>query len=88
MSINLINNSIKEIANTVIHHCQHTEASHRENETPSTTTRFCMARLLERTASQLNALADIAYDMGDGDLACSIQAQAEASNVGLTPEPI
>ncbi|MCD9519477.1 hypothetical protein C9J20_14515 [Photobacterium phosphoreum] len=88
MGTKLINNSIKEIANTVIFHCQHTKASHSENETPLTTTRFCMARLLERTTSQLNALADIAYDMGDGDLACSIQEQAEASNVGFTPEPI
>ena len=88
MSTNMINNPIKEIANTVILHCQHTEAVQRENETPSTTARFCMARLLGRTANQLNALADIAYDMGDGDLASSIQLEAEEANSGFVPRPI
>ena len=47
-----INNPIKEIANTVILHCQHTEVAQRENETPINTARFCMGRLLERTTNQ------------------------------------
>lgn len=84
----MINNSIKEIANTVILHCQHAEAAQRENETPINTARFCMGRLLERTTNQLNTLADIAYDMGDGDLARYIQIQAVRSEAGLTPTPI
>ncbi|MCD9474084.1 hypothetical protein [Photobacterium phosphoreum] len=83
-----INNPIKEIANTVIFHCQHIETTHNENETPLNTARFCMGRLLERTTNHLNALADIAYDMGDGDLARYIQIQAERSEAGFTPTPI
>ncbi|KAB1181461.1 hypothetical protein [Photobacterium damselae] len=80
--------SLHDLVNSVINHYQFTTRCYAENETPLHTVEFCTSRLQERAASQLNSLADIAYDMGEGELAHLIQLQAQQLEGGLSPMPL
>ncbi|MGR5241787.1 hypothetical protein ACPV5G_16505 [Photobacterium damselae] len=80
--------SLRDLVNSVVNHYQFTATCYAENETPVHTTEFCTVRLQERVSSQLNALADIAYDMGEGELANIIQMQAQRLEGGLSPMPL
>ncbi len=85
----MIISSISEIYNGVVNHYQFTVACHAENQTPENTAAFCISRLNERVANQLNALADIAYDMGDGELARKFQMEAQSLELyGASPSPV
>lgn len=84
-----VSTSITEIYNGLVNNYQFSVACFGENSTPVNTTAFCISRLNNRTASQINLLADIAYDMGDGDLARKFQIEAESLELyGNSPTPV
>ncbi|AWK83537.1 hypothetical protein [Photobacterium damselae] len=81
-------NSMLDIVNTAINRYQFITSGYSENETPPHTSEFCTIRLNNRLAYQLNTLADMAYDNGNGELARLIQLQAERVENGLSPMPL
>ncbi|MGF1877414.1 hypothetical protein L4D77_19080 [Photobacterium frigidiphilum] len=82
----MIISSISEIYNGIVNHYQFTVACHAENQTRENIAVF---RISHRVANQLNALADIAYDMGDGELAHKFQMEAQSLELyGNSPTPV
>jgi len=80
---------ISDVYNGVVHNYQFIVACHAENQTPEGAASFCISRLNQRVAMQIHALADIAYDMGDGELAGKFLIEAQMLELhGESPGPV
>ncbi|MGF1872462.1 hypothetical protein [Photobacterium indicum] len=71
----MIISSISEIDNGVVNYNQFTVTCYAENQTAEDVATF---RISRRVANQLNALADIVYEVGDGKLAHQFHIEAQS----------
>ncbi|GEK13198.1 hypothetical protein [Aliivibrio fischeri] len=77
------------IFNELLQGYQYKQCDMKENGLPETSTFFRSEKLRKALTDQINSLSQIAYDLGDHDLACDFMKKATALGCdAIQPEPI